>query len=495
MEKNQGNGTLRTAVVSGLFWSYAEKISAQLISFVVSILLARKLAPAQHGAISLLMVLIAICDVMVDSGFSSALVQKKKADEADFSTVFWFSLGVSAVAYIGLFFMSPLLERWYNIAGLASLVQVMAIKLPIGAVNSVQRAYVTRRMEFRRFFFSTLIGTILSAVIGILLAYRGFGAWALVAQYLSNSLINTLVLWITVHWRPMWVFSWSRFRALYSFGVRVLGVSLLDTIYENLRSLIIGKRYSAQSLAYYNRGRQFPDLVMANIDTTINTVLFSVMSKKQDDPASIKNMVRRSIKTSMYLLSPLLVGLFVIAKPLVLVLLTETWLACVPILQIYCISYLFKPFQAASLQVVKAMGRSDIFLKQNLIKKAYGVLLIAFAVVVFNTIEAIAISYLISVLLNSVVNFLPCRKMLNYSIKELISDVVPVTLLPLGMYLAIAPLALLSLSVSALLCTQVAVGIITYIALSIATKNDSYAYLVGLLKSFLRRSKHLHRSL
>lgn len=334
-------GDMKKTVFSGLFWKFGERITAQLISLIVSLMLARLLSPSDYGAVALVMVFITIANVFVSHGLGSALIQKENVDELDFSSVFYFNILISVILYLFIFFMAPYVAAFYNLPVMSAALRILGIRIIVAAINSVQHAYVSRHMLFKRFFWSTLFGTVLSGVVGVILAYKGFGIWALVTQYLTNTCTDTIVLWLTVKWRPIRKCSWNRTKILFSFGWKLLVSGLLDTGYKQLRSLIIGKKYTSEDLAYYNQGDKYPSLIVTNINASISSVLFPAMSKFQNEKEKLKQMVRRSIQISSYVLWPMLLGFAVVSKAVVSIVLTEKWLPCVPYIQVFCISYGF----------------------------------------------------------------------------------------------------------------------------------------------------------
>ena len=364
------------SVFSNFIWRFAERCGAQLVTFIVSIVLARILMPEDYGTVALVTVFTTIMQVFVDSGLSTALIQKKDADDLDFSSVFYFNFAVCVILYLIMFFAAPIIASFYGIPELVSIVRVISLTIVISGVKGVQQSYVSRNMLFKRFFYATLGGTLFSAVLGIAMAYAGFGVWAIVAQQLSNTAIDTLILWITVKWRPKLIFSWDRLKGLLGFGWKMLCSALLDTVYNNLRSLIIGKIYSSADLAYYNEGKKFPNLIVTNINTSIDSVLLPAMSNEQDNRDKVKSMTRRSIMVSCYIMAPLMIGLACCASNIVTIVLTEKWLPCVFFLQIFCITYMFYPIHTANLNAIKAMGRSDLFLKMEICKKVVGLVLL-----------------------------------------------------------------------------------------------------------------------
>jgi len=400
------------STIYNFIWRFAERCGAQLVSFIVSIVLARILVPEDYGTIALVTVFTAILQVFVDSGLGTALIQKKEADDLDFSSVFYFNLVVCVILYIGMFVASPYIAAFYGDDTLTPIIRVLSLTIIISGVKGIQQAYVSRNMLFKRFFFSTIGGTIFSAILGIGMAYAGFGVWALVVQQLSNTAIDTLILWITVKWRPKKLFSWSRLKVLLSFGWKLLVSSLLDTGYNNLRNLIIGKMYSSADLAFYNQGDKFPKVIVTNINTSIDSVLLPTMSNVQDDKERVKQMTRRAIKTSTYVMAPLMMGLAFCAEPIVSLVLTDKWFPCVPFLRIFCITYMFWPVHTANLNAINAMGRSDWFLRLEITKKIMGMTILLSTM--WFGVMAMAYSLLLSSVLSQIINSWPNRKLLGY---------------------------------------------------------------------------------
>lgn len=468
-------------VFSNFIWRFAERCGAQLVTFIVSIVLARILTPSDYGTIALVTVFTTILQVFIDSGLSTALIQKKDADDLDFSSVFYFNFVICIILYLIMFVSAPFIADFYKDSSLVSIVRVISLTLVISGVKGVQQSYVSRHMLFKRFFFSTLGGTIFSAVLGIIMAYAGFGVWAIVFQQLSNNAIDTLILWITVKWRPIKKFSWSRLKNLLSFGWKMLASSLLDTVYNNLRNMIIGKLYTSADLAFYNQGDKFPKLIVTNINTSIDSVLLPTMSNEQDNHVRVKDMTRRAIKISTYIMAPLMIGLAFCAKPIVQIVLTDKWLPCVPYLQIFCISYLFWPIHTANLNAIKAMGRSDLFLKFEVIKKFIGMILLLITMNI--SVMAMAYSLLISGLISQVINSWPNRYLLKYSYIDQIKDILPNIVMALIMGVFVYFINYLDLSVLVSLMVQIILGGIIYLVLSIFTKNDSFIYLINILKN------------
>ena len=472
-------------VVSNFLWRFAERCGAQLVSFVVSIVLARILAPEDYGTIALVTVFTAILQVFVDSGLGTALIQKKDADDLDFSSVFYFNFAMCLVLYSGMFIAAPYIAIFYEDMTLTPVIRVLSLTIVISGVKGIQQAYVSRNMLFKRFFFSTIGGTIFSAFLGIGLAFSGCGVWALVAQQLSNTMIDTLILWITVKWKPKKEFSWKRLRTLFSYGWKLLVSSLLDTVYNNLRNLIIGKMYSSADLAYYNQGDKFPKIIVTNINTSIDSVLLPTMSNEQDDRNRIKSMTRRAIKTSTYVMAPLMMGLAFCAESIVKIVLTDKWLPCVPFLRLFCITYMFWPVHTANLNAIKAMGRSDWFLKLEIVKKIVGLFFLLSSM--WFGVMAMAYSLLLSSILSQIINAWPNRQLLGYGYLEQVRDFAPGILLAIGMGICVYFIGFLPLPTIVTLLIQIIIGAVIYIGASALLKLEEFEYILGMAKSFLKK--------
>lgn len=472
-------------IFSNLVWRFAERCGAQWVAFIVSVVLARILDPNAYGTIALITVFTTILQVFVDSGLGNALIQKKDADNLDFSTVFFMNILFCAALYALLFVISPFIAKFYGDSEITAYMRVLGLTVLISGIKNVQQAYVSRHMLFKKFFFATLGGTIAAGVAGVIMAIRGFGVWALVAQQVINLTIDTTILWITVKWRPERIFSLERFKSLFSYGWKLLASSLIDTVYTNVRQLIIGKIYTSADLAYYNRGRQIPNLVVSNVNYSIDSVLLPAMSKEQNDKSRIKNMTRRSIKTSTYIMAPLMMGLAFTAEPVVKLVLTDKWLPCVPFLRVFCITLMFHPIHTANLNAIKAMGRSDLFLKLEIYKKIVGI--IALLATMWISVEAMAYSLLLTSVLSQIINSWPNRKLLDYKYTDQLKDILPGIVLAVFMGCCIYPIQLINLPTIILLCIQIIIGIAIYIIGSIGLKMDSFQYLLGIVKPILIR--------
>lgn len=482
MEDDQKEG-IRKKAFSGFFWRFFERIAAQGVQLLVSIILARLLTPEDYGIIALITVFISISTTIVGSGLGNALIQKIDADQIDFSSVFYINMLLGFLMYMLLFAAAPLIADFYHEPALVKVLRVLGLTLIIAGINGVQRAYVSRHLQFKRFFFSTLIGTLISALIGIGMAYKGMGYWALVAQNLTNHCIDTLVLWFTVRWRPTRDFSLRRMKSLYSFGWKLLASSLLNTMYSNVFSLVVGKIYHSADLAYYNRGNQIPALITTNIDTSIQSVLLPVMSGIQNDRSRLKAMVRRSIRISAFTMMPAMAGLAAIAEPLTCLLLTEKWLPSVPYMRVSCFLYSLWSIHTSNLQAINAMGRSDIFLKLEVIKSILGIGMLVLTIP--GGLGMMLAGMCLNSILATAINAAPNRKFLNYCYGEQIRDILPAAALSAAMGIVVWTISLLNLNLYLMLALQISMGAALYMGLAALFKIDSFSYLIQTAKQFL----------
>lgn len=474
---------MKEKVLSGVIWRFGERICAQGVSFIVSIILARLLSPNDYGIIAILMIFIDIANVFVVSGFGIALVQKKDVDNLDYSSVFYFNILFSTAVYLLLFLAAPAIADFYQKPILIHTLRIMAIKIPLAGINSVQQAYVQKNMIFKKFFFSTIIGTFLSAIVGIAMAYSGYGVYALIAQYLVNAFCGTFVLWITVKWRPDFAFSYKRLKPLVQYGWKILAASLLGTFYTNLRSFVIGKKYSTSDLAYYNQGQKIPQMIVTNVNVTVDSVLLPAMSNIQDRQEKLKSMVRKSIRTSSMIMWPFMLGILGVSERLVVILLTEKWLPCLPFLWIACLQFALEPIHTTNLQAIKAMGRSDLILKLEIIKKTYGIL--AILVSMKYGVLAIAIGGITQTMVATICNTFPNRKLLLYSYKEQLRDLMPAVISSCIMLISVYFVGKLDGNMLFIMILQILTGVIVYVLISFYLQREEVLELLGSVKKLL----------
>lgn len=479
---------LKNKTISGFFWKFGEDGISKIINFVISIILARLLLPEDYGLIALVSVFITICDKIVVSGFATALIQKKDADGVDFSTVFYFSFVTSVILYILLFLAAPYIADFYMAFDkelLVPVIRVMGIQIVLTAISSVQSAYVSRTMQFEKFFWSNSVGIAVSAIVGIYMAYAGYGVWALVAQYLIKASVGMTLLWFTSGWRIERTFSVARFKALYSYGWKIFSASMIKVLYNDLRSLVIGKFFSADVLAFYSKGQSFPQLIEGSVCGTIDSVFFPAVSKKQSSKEDMLKMLRRTISVSSYLLTPMLFGLAAVGPSLITVLLTEKWLPCVFYLQVISIAFITTPLEIENLQAIKAVGRSDIVLKLEIAKRIIGIALLIVAIPF--GVEAIAISFLISNIISAILNSIPSAKLFEYSLFQQLTDIIPGVIISAIMFAIVYIVGYINLSPIWKLVVQICAGITSYALVSLIFKIESFNYILNTIKSFFNK--------
>ena len=476
------------SITSNFLWKFAERFSAQIVSFVVSLVLARILLPDDYGVVALVLVFIEIANVFVSAGLGSALVQKKDADDVDFSSVLYFNLSFSVILYIVLFFVAPFIAKFYEIELLTLVIRVFSIRLIFASVNSVQQAYVAKKMIFKKFFLATLIGTVISGVVGILLAYKGFGVWALVFQYLTNTVIDTIILGISIKWIPKITFSWNRIKHLFKFGWKILFEGLANTISNQIRSLIIGKVYTEADLGYYTKAQQFPQLLMTNINASISAVLFPALSEVQDDDNKLLLITRKAIKVSSYLLFPLMFGLAAVATNLVTVLLTDKWINCVPFLYIFCFSHFITIGMYARHEALKAKGRSDVFMIEHMIARVFSLVLLLLVYKI--SVMAIALSGIVGGLILAIIIMFTSRKYNGYRFKDQINDVFGLVLMSTMVFVPVFLFGYFaSFSPLLELIIQCFIGVAIYLVLSLIFKPEGFLFTINFIKRFLKKKK------
>ena len=469
-------------IIKSLIWKFLERGGVQVIQFIVSIIIARLLLPADYGAIALLTIFISIATVFVQSGLNTALIQKEDADEIDFSSIFYYSICLAGIIYLCLFCFAGAIADFYKMPELTPLLRVLSLTLFPGALNAIQIAKLSKQMLFKKQFYSSMAAASISGVLGVILAYYGFGAWALVWQQLLYQIVICIVLWWLVSWRPALVFSFKRTKSLLSYGIKLLGAQLIDTVYHNLESLIIGKIYSADTLAYCNKGKQFPLTLIDNIDGSVQSVMLPAYSAHQENVEAVKNMLRKTISLSTYLVFPAMTLLAVTGKPIIYLLLGNKWLDCVPYLKLFCLIAMLFPLQTANLQAINALGRSDIYLKLMTWKRSLGVILLLVSVFVWNSPFAVIVAALLVEILAVLVNAPSNKHVLGYTLTEMMSDIIPNLLLSILIGAVCYCCLLLFQNALITLIIQLTCGFILFILLSIVLKNTNFKYIRNLLR-------------
>lgn len=474
------NNISRKNVVSALLWKLIERGGNQIMQMVIQIILARILGPEDFGIMAIVLVFVNIAQVFVLGGFNVALIQKKDADDLDFTSIFYLSLSVSLIFYIVIYVASPTISNFYANEDLTNILRVIGILLFFGAINSIQLAYISRNLLFKASALSSVISMIFSGVAGIYLAYKGFGVWSLVIQQIVYNLINTLILGKLIRWRPMRAFSFSRVKGLFSYGGKILASNLIYRFYLELRTLIIGRVYNASAIGYYQRGEQIPRVLVNNIDGAIQSVILPTLSAYQDDLIKVKNMVRRSLMTSSFFVFPMMIGIAVTSKTIILLLLGEDWIPTHHFLLIFSLTYALWPMITINQQPIRALGRSDLILKTELIKRIIGIIMIIITVPI--SVEAVAIGFFIERIIETVINAIPNKTLLNYGYLEQVKDILPYLILSLIMGLVVSIFNFISMNLVLKLFLQILTGFIFYFGFSIITKNETLFYLYSSLK-------------
>lgn len=472
-------------VITNFIWRFLERVGAQGVAIVVSIVLQNILGPDGFGNIVLIMAITAIMQVLVDSGLGNALIQKKDADHLDFSTVFFFNIFVCVVLYIVMFVSAPYIAGYYKESGLTNPIRVLSFTILISGVKNVQQAYVSKNMIFKKFFFSTIGGTVVAAVIGIGMAINGYGVWAFVAQTVVNTAIDTFILWITVDFRPRLEFSFARLKALFSFGWKLLISALINTGVEKIRVFIIGKRYTFDDLSFYNTGQKYPELLIRNIDTSISSVLLPAMSEEQDNVSRIKTMTRRAIKTSIFFMAPAMLGLAACGNTITRLIYEDDWSPVVPFLVIFCITYVFYPIATANLNAMMAMGRSDLFLKLEIIKKVAN--LIILLLTYKHGVMAIAYGLIVMEFIGQIVNTWPNKKLIGYSYREQLWDILPTVALAVFMSVCVYGIGFIGFNHIITFILQMIIGMVIYIVGAMLFKFEIFTYMIGIIRDWNKR--------
>ncbi len=474
-------------IAFGLFWKFAERIGVSGAQFILQIVLARLLVPELYKSLEIMIIFTTLANVFIQRGFNTALIQNKDVTEEDYSSVFWVTMGIAGALYAALFATAPLIAGFYNMPEIVTPFRVLALMLFPGALNSIQIAKISRAMEFRKIFFGNLAGIIVGGVVGVIIALQGGGLWALVAQTLLNTLFACIVMRMQVKLKLHFRINWVRIKALFSYGWKLLVSGLIDTLYQDIRGLVVGKKYPDATLSYYNRGKQFPQFLINAINMAVQSVMLPAMSEKQDEKDKVKMLMRSSMMLSAYIIFPMMAGLAAVATPIVSLILTDKWLPCVPYMQIYCFTFAFHPIHSCNLQAINAMGRSDLFLKLEIIKKAYGILALVIAVVFFESPIAIALTGAISTIISCFVNARPNKKLLGYSYWEQLRDLIPSALATVAMFAGVLAISLLPIGTIPTLLLQMLCGVVLYLLISAVFHLKPFAMLLQVLQKMRRK--------
>ena len=426
-EKIQNTSKPASSAGKGFLWSAIERFSVQALQFIFQIILARLLNPSDYGVIAMLAIFMAIAQAFIDSGFTNALIKKLDRTDTDFSTVFYFNIFISIIIYIVLYLSAPLIANFYRTPELTNITRVYMLSLPIIALGAIQRTQFTIKVNFKDQAIASFSGALLGGVVGIILAAQRYGAWALVFSALATNIVTTTAFWIQSPWRPRWEFSLVSLRTMFSFGSKLLFSGLLDTAYQNLYQLVIGARFSKQDLGYYSRADGFAQFPSSNITGIMQRVTYPILCTMADNDDKLLTVYRQYIKMAAYIIFPLMIGLAAIAKPLVNVVLGQKWQSAAIILQIICFSYLWYPIHSINLNLLMVKGRSDLFLRVEIIKKIMGIFIL---LIVLNfSVEAMALGKVVSSIIALFINTYYTKKLVSYGIVKQIRDIFPCLIL------------------------------------------------------------------
>ncbi len=469
--------SLKVETISALMWKLFERGGRAIVELIVQIVMARLLAPDDFGALAIMLVFVNLGNVIVQSGLNTALIQAPDATDEDFSTVFWMSLFLSVVLYVIVFSLSPAVGAFYDASNLIWPLRGLAIILIVNSLNSVQIAWVTRRLQMKKIFFSTIASVLVSATAGICAAKSGAGLWALVIQQVAYHTVGCVALFSQIEWRPRFVFNPDKARGLFAFGWRLLVSGALDQIYQSLTDLVVGKRFSPFQLGLVSQGKKYPLAVGSMLDGAIQPVMLSAVSHVQDDRARVKRLVRRALKTSTYLIVPMMTLFACCAPTLIPLMLGNQWQDSVWFLQVYCLVYALLPIHTTNLQALNGVGRSDLFLKLEVIKKAYGLAMLLFCAFVLNDVHMMVASNLLTGVLSTFVNAWPNKEVIGYAYGEQIRDIAPSFILSTIAAIGAVGVGIVGFGGIEAIVLQAFIFMTTYLGLSALVHLETYEYL------------------
>ena len=477
--------SLRDKTVKGVGWSAADTFLAQGVSFFVGLVLARLLSPEEYGLIGIVTIFTSILLGIVDSGFSNALIRKKEVNDEDYSTLFFFNLAVSVAMFLLLYAGAPWIARFFERPQLVELVRVMGLLLILQALSIVQNTILSRRIDFKTKTKASFISALLSGIIGIAMAFMGFGVWSLVVQQLSRQLLYSGLLWIYNHWWPQLQFSLQSLKYMWGFGWKLLVSGLLNNIWNELYQVVVGKFYSPATLGQYTRSKQYASLFSSNLTSIVQRVSYPVLSQVQDNQERMVSAYRRVIKTTMFITAVLMILLGAVAEPLIYCLIGPQWHIAATYLPLICVSMSLYPLHAINLNMLQVQGRTDIFLYLEIVKKviAVGPICLGIFVSIYWMLVGSIITGLISFFLNSYYT----GKRLGYSSWMQLKDVAPSYGVALVVAFSVYFLKYLPLSNWVILPLQIAVGAGVFFLVCEHTKLPEYLEVKGIAIQFLKK--------
>ncbi len=484
-EQLETNKPQQKTVAKAIIWKFIERIGVNGVSFVISLILARLLMPEDYGILALLNVFIQVSATLIDSGFCSALIQKKDTNQLELCSVFFFSLFFSIICYCFLFIVAPLIAEFYHQDILISVLRVVAVTLIIRVFQCIPFVIVNKQLDFKVSARIAFISNVSSGIIAIVLAYNSFGVWALVMQQILSVIISVILYITNIKWFPNFLFSFSSLKSLFGFGSKMMLLTFSASIFDNIYGVIIGKKYNSTALGIYNRGETFPKLIVSNVSGAMENVIFPTLSYYTDNMNETLRIVRRFIKLSMYFVVPLMFGLIAVAESMVQVLLTDKWLESVFFLRIACVVWILDPLKGASYSTLYAVGKSGVALKFTLLR--YLLLLLSLLISVNFGLKGMSIGYAISVTISRFCDLIPMKKLLGYRVCDVLNDIYLSFVMSLVMLIIIIPIAFLNISPLIKLLSQILLGIIVYFVLSILFKSEPFFYVLNNIKKMLNR--------
>lgn len=475
-------------IISSLVYKFIERLSVKGLGLVVSIVLARLLAPEYFGQIAIMNVFINLSQVITESGFTTALVQRKDVKEQDYSTVFFINFSLALACFVVLQVSAPFISKYYA-QDITKPLKVYAVTLFFNAFNALQMARMQKRMEFRKIMVCSLIATVISGAVGVVAAYCKFGLWALVIYNMMHGIIVCITAAFAEKWLPKFEFSLHRAKLLFSYGWKMFVSAVLCSLYGDIRSLVIGKKFSNDDLAYYNRGQQFPQVISHTLDSAIQSVMFPTMAAVQDEKEKLAGMLRRAQTMGAYVIIPVMFGLAAVSEPIVRLLLTDKWLPCVPYMKWLCIANAAVPMISSNLIAIKASGRSDIYMRLEMIRRVVMLGILMVSILAFKSVEAIAIGFCVSNWVDALISMVPAKLLLGYGIKKQLSDLWKIFFVSGLMFVAVQAMNALVWHSVALLCAQILAGTLLYLGLSFVFKVKSQTDLLQLFRNILIKKK------
>ncbi len=473
----------KSKVVKSLIFKFSERFAVKGIGFIISIILARLLAPELFGQVVLLTMFTDLSIKLIDGGLGTALVQSREVDDRDYSTVFYLTFLMTCLMVGILQLAAPHIANYYESPQLEAPLRFYSFSLFLSAFNSIQVARIQREMRFREMMFCNLFATVLSGAMGILAAFMGLGLWAILIYFFAQVAMSSIAMLFVLRWLPHSRFSMDSARRLYGYGIKMMIASVISVIYNNIRPLIIGKRFSTTALGYYDRGARFSSIISSNLDSAVQSVMFPVLSSAQDDKIQFNGILSRTKRLGSFILFPAMLGMAAVAEPMVRLLLTEEWLPCVIYVQLLCVGEMMLPVTSSNMLGIQSIGRSDLYAKLEALRRVLMLIVLAISVICFDSVLAIAVGFVISAWLDTIVTAIPVRRVLGYGFRRQLGDIWKNALASLIMAAAVYAFGLISMPLIIKLMLQLMLGVAVYVAVNYIIANESFFYLLKTIKN------------